>query len=855
MISLYDILESSNGQLFGEAAAHIFSDFCFDPRHAAESQLFVALKTERGDTHQFMREAVEHGVTGILCTHPPDFDTEEISVVLVRDTEAALMNWTRYMLHKIGAQVVCVSGTAGKSLAVEAISQVLSTQYKVLHGVDSDLPGRLELPATLAHLAPDHQFVVLELDVTRPGMMSEIVQVVQPDVVVLPSLGPVVSDGFANLDEIIAENRLLLDRLSPTSLAVLNADDGSSAKLLEATRARALTFGVESFGADVIAYNVLNGVDKTGFDLRYGVERHVGRWIPWLGKHQIGAALAALCVGLHYDVSLDDGLRALIDLPYLSGRMNPLNGLKNSLMIDDTHSATPQSMMAALDWLQATNALQSLEGHQRVIFVMGDMDHLGSHVGQSHRMIGQRASQIADVFITEGTEAALAGRAALDSSMNPRQVTMTYSIQDAVQAIRERYSLNEHDILLVTGGKAARMELVVSSLLKDERDQILLTRQDALSETAVLTQPSQLNWVEMDLDALATNVRSMKNIVGEAVTLMAVVKADAYGHGAVAVARTALLNGAEYLAVSSVTEALQLREAGLDAPILVLNYTPLSTIRQAIRQRLTVTIYDLDMARTFDRAARELGERLSVHVKIDTGMGRLGVMPKEAMNLFRHILNLKSLDVEGVYTHFSSADEEPQYTAYQLKTFKDLLKPLRASGFSFRYTHAANSAATLDSDENHFNMVRVGLAIYGLVPSPAVPLPPEFRPVLSWKTVVAQVKTLPPGHPVGYGRTYYTDGEERIAILPVGFADGFRRAPNTWRDVLVHGQRAPVIGRVSMEKVAINVTHIPGVSVADEVVLLGRQGDDEITAEEIAKQLGTSNYEVVTNILPRIPRH
>jgi alanine racemase len=855
LISLYDILESSNGQLFGEPAAHLFTSFCFDPRHAAESQLFVALKTERGDTHQFMREAVEHGVTGILCTHPPDFDTGEISVILVRDTEAALMAWTRYMLHKVGTQVICVAGTAGKSLAVEAISRVLSSQYSVLHSVDNDLPGRLALPATLASLTPEHQFVVLELNVTRPGMMSEVVQVVQPDVVVLPSLGSGIGDGFASIDEVVAENRLLLDRLSPTSLAVLNADDESTLTLIGATRARTLTFGVESFGADVIAYNVLSSVDKTGFDLRYGAERHVGRWIPWLGKHQIGVALAGLCVGLHYNVSLEEGLRTLIDLPYLPGRMNPLNGLQNSLIIDDTHSATPQSMLAALDWLLTIKAQQTPDVPQRVIFVMGDMDHLGGQVGQAHRMIGQRAAEVVDVLITEGTEAALAGRAALDSSMHPRQVTMTYSIQDAVQAIRDRYTLSEHDIVLVTGGKTARMELVVSALLRDEQDQKQLTRQDALSETAVLAQPSHLNWVSLDLDALATNVRGIKNWIGDSVTLMAVVKADAYGHGAVAVARTALLNGAEYLAVSSVTEALELREAGLDSPILVLNYTPLSAIRQAIRQRLTITIYDLDMARTFDRAARELGERLSVHVKIDTGMGRLGVMPKDAMNLFRHILNLKSLDVEGVFTHFASADEDADYTAFQLKTFKDLLKPLRASGFSFKYTHAANSAATLASKENHFNMVRVGLAMYGLIPSPTVPLPPEFRPVLSWKTVVAQVKTLPPNHPVGYGRTYYTQAEERIAILPVGYADGFRRAPNTWREVLVHGQRAAVIGRVSMEKTAINVTAIPGVSVGDEVVLLGQQGDEYLTAEAIAKQLGTINYEVVTSILPRIPRH
>ncbi|MBL8119129.1 MAG: alanine racemase, partial [Anaerolineae bacterium] len=167
---------------------------------------------------------------------------------------------------------------------------------------------------------------------------------------------------------------------------------------------------------------------------------------------------------------------------------------------------------------------------------------------------------------------------------------------------------------------------------------------------------------------------------------------------------------------------------------------------------------------------------------------------------------------------------------------------------------AANSAGTIASADNHFNLVRVGLAMYGLTPSTAVPLPDGFKPVLSWKTVIAHVKTLPSGHAVGYGRTYYTQTEQRIAVLPVGYADGFRRAPNNWGEVLVHGQRAPLIGRVSMEKATINVTHIPDVSIGDEVVLLGQQGSEIITAEEIAARLGTINYEVVTNILPRVPR-
>jgi len=851
MISLYDILEASNGQLFGEPAAHIFTDFCFDSRHAAEAQMYVALKTDRGDTHQFMREAVESGVLGILCVHPPDFDTEGLSIIIVKDTEVALMNWAKYVLDKLGTQVVCVAGSYGKSLAVEAISRVLGTHYTVHHSTESD--GRLGLPRALAGLSPEQHFLVMELGAERPGEMSEIVAAVQPDVAVLTNIGQTHLDTFASLDEIVNEHRLLLERLPATGLAVLNSDDDYVAALNGATHARVLTIGMERFGADLMAYNVVAGLTKTGYDLRYGSERYLGRWMPWLGKHQLYAVLGALAVGTHYDVPLDEAIRVLTDMPYLPGRMNPLNGLNNAMLIDDTHDSTPGSSLAVLDWFQLVNAERSPESRHRLFYIVGDMDYLGDYTQTGHRLVGQRAAEVADVIITEGTDAALVGRAALDRGKERGSVFMTYSVQDAVAVLRENFELSANDTIIITGGISARMELVAQALLQEEADRALLPRQGFEWETAELVQPNRPSWVEVDLEAIASNVKAMKTMIG-AVALMAVVKSDAYGHGAVSVSRTALLNGAEYLAVGSMTEALELTEAGIDAPILVLNYTPVSAVRQAIRQRITLTVYDLDMARAYDRAARELGGKLLVHVKVDTGMGRLGVLAAEALPFFRHLFNLRHLDIEGVYTHFASADEDPDFTAQQVKTLKEMLKPLRASGFNFAYTHAANSAGTLASPENHFNMVRVGLAMYGLSPSTLVPVPPEFRPALAWKTVIAQVKTLPRGHTVGYGRTYVTSEEERIAVIPVGYADGFRRSPNHWGEVLVHGQRAPIIGRISMEKATINVSHIPDVTIGDEVVLLGSQGEETITADDVAARLGTISYEVITTILPRAAR-
>jgi Alr-MurF fusion protein len=370
-------------------------------------------------------------------------------------------------------------------------------------------------------------------------------------------------------------------------------------------------------------------------------------------------------------------------------------------------------------------------------------------------------------------------------------------------------------------------------------------------DTALRLRPT---WVEIDTDAIAYNTRRLKEIVGERVALMAVVKADGYGHGAVRVAQAALANGASQLAVANIEEATLLRDAGIRAPILILGYAEPAAVSLAIVHDLRLTVYDATLAQDYLREARRVGGRLRVHIKLDTGMGRLGLLPPLARDFLRDYATLPDWDVEGIYTHFSSADEDEEYTTQQVRVFRSIVDPLREAGLHIPFLHTANSAGTLASADNHFDLVRVGLALYGLSPSPSVPAPLDFRPALTWKTVIASVKTLPAGHAVGYGNTYVTQSDERIAVIPVGYADGFRRAPAHYGEVLVRGQRASIVGRVSMEKTMINVSHIPDVQIGDEVVLLGAQGGERITAEEIAARIGTINYEVVCSILPRVPR-
>jgi alanine racemase len=321
------------------------------------------------------------------------------------------------------------------------------------------------------------------------------------------------------------------------------------------------------------------------------------------------------------------------------------------------------------------------------------------------------------------------------------------------------------------------------------------------------------------------------------------------------VARTALNNGAAWLGVACLGEALALRGAGIDAPILILGFTPAWQARDAVLHNVAITVFSREVAEAVSHAAQDLGRVARVHVKVDTGMGRLGLLPKDVAGFVQNVRDLAGLDVDGVFTHMAAADDaDLSYTRWQLAQFDRTLAELSDLGLLPRHIHAANSACLFRLRGSHYNMVRPGIALYGLNPSSEAPCPLDMRPALTFKCQVAQVKELPPGSYVGYGRTFCTDRPSRIAVIPVGYADGFRRAPSHWGDVLVRGHRAPIVGRVCMDQTTIDVTDIPGVRQGDEVVLIGAQGHDAITVDEVARHLGTINYEVVSEILARVPR-
>ena len=358
-------------------------------------------------------------------------------------------------------------------------------------------------------------------------------------------------------------------------------------------------------------------------------------------------------------------------------------------------------------------------------------------------------------------------------------------------------------------------------------------------------------WVEIDLGAIEGNVRYMRDL--SRAEVMVIVKADAYGHGALPVAQSALRGGATWCGVARIGEALELRQAGLDCPILLLGYTPAGRMREAINQNISMTVWNYSQVKTASAQALDTGNSALLHLKVDTGMGRLGVLPQETFALAEQISNTPGVILEGIFTHFARADEfDKTASVHQESVFKTVITQLQASNLLPPVVHAANSAISLTRPSAHFNLVRLGIAMYGLHPSPDCPAPEAMRPALAWKSVLSQVKILPAGSGVSYGHEYITQGNERIGTIPVGYADGFRRTQGNY--VLVAGERAPVIGRVCMDQIMVQLDEVPEVRTGDPVILIGEQGQNRITAEDIARIWKTINYEVVCAIGRRVPR-
>ena len=362
--------------------------------------------------------------------------------------------------------------------------------------------------------------------------------------------------------------------------------------------------------------------------------------------------------------------------------------------------------------------------------------------------------------------------------------------------------------------------------------------------------------IEVNLDAVVNNIQQFRQHLGSKTKIMAVVKADAYGHGAIYVAKAALQAGASYLGVSFVDEGIELREAGIVAPILVLGCTPSEDVKSALEHDLTLTIFAEENLQVVSKIACQRNQNAKIHVKVDTGMGRIGLPPDKAVSFIQHASKMRGIQVEGVFTHFSTADEADQsYWRKQEEQFYQFVNRLREQKIDIPLIHSSNSAAAIERPQNVYNMVRIGISLYGFYPSDEVNTRAvSLQPALRLISKVVQVKKPPKGTGISYGKTFIASGNEWIATVPIGYADGIDRRLSNTGYALVKGKKVPIVGRVCMDFLMLDVTDAYPIRVGDDVVLYGEQGTESIHVADVAKQLQTIPYEIVCKLGHRIPR-
>ncbi len=888
MIFLDLLLQATQGTLHFSGKQHTFSAFSHDTRQIVPGELFVAVRGEHSDGHTYLLDALQSGAAAVMVeTRNFNALTEEVqqrvedaevATIVVEDTRLALQQYATFILQHWQPIVIAVTGSVGKTSTKEAIATVLESKFSTFRSWQNynDLLG---IPLSLGRLEEHHHYAVLELGCDHPGEIADLCRITRPKIGVLTHISPAQLQYFGTVEHLATELGTLLNSLPQGGSFFYNNYNQAIYNLLlrrDTSRPRDIALypyiahNMPAFTKDE-APSPVQDVHVTAQGVRCSLltmkpttpesptVRSTVLATHLLGEHHVATMLAAYAVGHHEGISLEEIAQALASMYPLPGRLNPLHGVHNALLLDDTHNAIPVSVNAGLKTLDALTPPDA----QRIA-VLGDMLNLGDYTGEAHAIVGRDVARFADYLVVKGDYALLIAEAAQQAGLPASRITITSTHEDAAQAVRHileqgSSSSTLRNVVLVKGSEATRMERVIELLMAEPwMASDKLVRQTPGWKQIVVARAERPTWVEIDLNAIANNTRRIKSMVGAEVQVLISLKADAYGHGALKVARTTLQNGASMLGVATLSEATPLREGGITAPILVFGYVPLWQMREAVRQNVTVTLYASESAQALSHAALALGKTVNVHVKVDTGMGRLGIREEQGddiVALLREIHTLPGLVLEGLYTHFAMADtHDKTYSQQQLERFQHVLRVLDEQGLRPPLVHASNSAATLSFPEARFDMVRPGIAIYGLDPSPEVRVPTEFRPALAFKALVAQVKEVPTGECISYGCTFITERPIRIAVLPVGYADGFRRSPNNWGYVLIHGQQAPILGRVCMDQCIVDVTHISQTRMGDEVVLIGQQGGVTLSAEQVATRLGTINYEVVAEILARVPR-
>lgn len=789
----------------------LIEHLCIDSRRIVHpgSSLFFALHTDRRDGHSFIKQCYEKGVRNFIVDKRTDtLLLKDANILQVKDTLKALQQLAAHHRKQFNIPVIGITGSNGKTIVKEWLYQLLSDDYTIARSPKS-YNSQVGVPLSVWQLNAHHTLGIFEAGISQTGEMQNLQPVIKPTIGVFTYLGDAHNDGFANVDEKLKEKSLLFQTaqtiICPAEwstglrknyhkeIITWGTDDSCTLQLKKTEKKNLFTF---------ISFN-WNGTAITA-DL------------PFTDDASIHNALTCICVCLHFQMPFEKLKQKLLLLKPVSLRLELKKGIHHCTLINDSYSADLSSFEIALNFL-----MQQKQHHNKTVilsdFAVGKEQEETTYTSISHLINSNTVSKL----ISVGTVA----QQYFKQQLSPNITYSSFTNIDELIHHLPSLTLN-NEAILIKGARSFGLEQLMP-LLEQQVHQTVL---------------------EINLSAIASNIQSIRKQLRPGVKLMAMVKAFSYGSGSYEIANLLQYQGVDYLAVAFADEGVELRKAGITVPIMVMNPEAV-TFDALIDYNLEPEIYSPEIANAFASFLEKEGlNNYPVHIKIDTGMHRLGFMQQELPVLLEIIKKDNCFSVQSVFSHLASAEDanEDAFTQHQAKLFDDACAVIQQHTNDLFLKHITNTSGILRHKQLQYDMVRVGIGMFGIASSAN-----KLEEALSLKTTVAQLKQLEPGETVGYNRRGMIPQSSLIATVRIGYADGYPRSlSNGVGHMLIHGRPAPVIGTVCMDMTMLDVTGIPNVKEGDEVLVFGQQ----LSINHIAKWAGTIAYEIMSGISQRVKR-
>jgi alanine racemase len=804
-----------------------------DTRSLKKGDIYVALKGEVYDGHDFISVARDKGACAVVCSE--DVKTD-LPVLKVGDTLTALQDLAAYYRTKFDIPVVAITGSNGKTTVKNMTATVLASKFKVFFS-DKNFNNEIGLPKSVLELDDSYDVAVFEMGMNHTGEIETLSKIARPDIAIITNIGKAHIGNLGSRENILKAKLEILCGLKDNGLIILNVDD----ELLKGVRSDFHETAFVGARGDISAENIRSDGVSACFDVNYGGELYPCV-LPVPGKHDITNALFAILCSIRLGVDVRDAVDEL-ERYTVSSMRTEVSFIKGITVIKDYYNSSPESARAALE------TLANYRSEGKRIAVLGEMNELGEFSGQEHFDLAETClrRQVDCVFFIG------AHYKDFERGAGKRGECFGESEREGFSEALKKYvvggSLNEGDVVLIKGSRGMKMEEFYETLKRC----INASR----SDHAVL--PSNHAKLYVDIGAVKFNYSQIKKAVGSQVEIMPMVKANAYGCGADIIAN--VFRGGKYLAVADVKEAALVRRVLPDADFVIIYQPFIEDIEEIVSRGYIPAVCDTGFAERLNEEAVLRGKTVRIHIETDTGMHRLGVPAADGSAFAEKIVKLKNIVVEGIFTHYACAESfdesDLEFTRRQTELFIKTADDIESVTGKVRYKHACAGAAVFNREAAHFNMVRPGYMLYGYYPGKALRDIVDLKPALKFVSRIVQISELDEGVSVGYNRRYVTSRKTKCAAVAVGYSDGiFRRLFDPRNECngffVVNGQRAPIIGSVSMDLTVIDVTDVKGeIKTGDEIAVFDNVN---VTVEEIAEICGTIGYEVIAKIEDKADR-